>query len=96
MNKSELIRETLHTVRSTHERSVILTDVEKTLDALGTVIAAELLGGGEIPLPGAGKHKVKKRAARKGRNPQTGETINIPAGKKIVFIPFKELKDALR
>ena len=70
--------------------------MEKTLDVLCGVAAAELLGGGEVPLPGIGKLKAKKAAARKGRNPQTGEAMDIPAGKKVQFVPGKELKNALK
>lgn len=66
------------------------------LAALGEVMAAELLGGGEIPLPGVGKLKVKETAARKGRNPKTGESIDIPAGSKVVFTACKELKEAMK
>ena len=69
--------------------------VEKMLETLGDVVAAELLGDGEITLPGLGKLKARKTAARPGRNPRTGETLQIPAGRKIVFVPFKELKEAL-
>ena len=58
--------------------------------------AAELLGGGEVTLPRLGKFKSKAVAARKGRNPRTGEILEIPAGKKLVFITCKELKEAMR
>jgi len=75
--------------------TVSLAVVEKMLDALGDVAAAELLGGGEITLPSLGKLKIRKTAARTGRNPRTGESLPIPAGKKVVFVPSKELKEAL-
>ncbi len=70
--------------------------VENTFDAMCKVFQAELLGGGEVPLPGVGKLKVKATAARKGRNPQTGESIDIPAGQRVTFSPSKELKEALK
>ena len=70
--------------------------VENTFNAMCSVMAAELLGGGEISLPGVGKLKVKKTAARKGRNPRTGKSIDIPAGSKVVFTPCKELKEAMK
>lgn len=70
--------------------------VENTFNAMCAVMAAELLGGGEIPLPGVGKLKMKKTAARKGRNPKTGESIDIPAGSKVVFTACKELKEAMK
>lgn len=71
-------------------------DVEKTLDSFGGVAAAELLGEGEVPLPGLGKLKANRRAARKGRNPKTGAAINIPAKTTVKFSAGKELKDALK
>ena len=49
-----------------------------------------------MPLPGVGKLKVKATAARKGRNPKTGESINIPAGQRVTFSPSKELKEAMK
>jgi DNA-binding protein HU-beta len=51
--------------------------------------------GEEINLPGFGKFKVQAKPARTGRNPSTGEAINIPASKKVVFQPAKALKDAV-
>lgn len=70
--------------------------VENTFNAMCAVMAAELLGGGEISLPGVGKLKVKEAAARPGRNPKTGETLTIPAHKKVVFTACKELKEAMK
>lgn len=72
------------------------SDVEKVLDSLGGVAAAELLGEGEVPLPGLGKLKAHRCNARKGRNPKTGEAINIPAKTTVKFSVGKELKDALK
>ena len=51
--------------------------------------------GEEISIPGFGKFKVAAREARQGRNPATGETINIPASKKLNFTPAKQVKDAM-
>lgn len=96
MTRKEWIDEALKTARSTHERSLNLTDMGTALDSLCEVAAAELLGGGEVPLPGIGKLKVKTTAARKGRNPRTGESLDIPAGKKVLFVACKELKEALK
>ena len=58
-------------------------------------IELELLKGGEVVLPGLGKLAVKEAAARKGRNPRTGEEIDIPASKKVVFKAGKEFRDKL-
>jgi DNA-binding protein HU-beta len=59
------------------------------------MIAKSLKKGEKIRLTGLGILQVRKRAARMGRNPQTGEAIKIKASKKIAFRPAKELKDAV-
>jgi DNA-binding protein HU-beta len=51
--------------------------------------------GDKISLPGVGQFEVAERAARQGRNPQTGETIAIPASKAVKFKAGKALKDAV-
>jgi len=58
-------------------------------------IAKILKRGEKIRLTGVGILQVRKRAARTGRNPQTGEPIKIKASKKIAFRPAKELKEAV-
>lgn len=97
MTKQKLIKAVAQAVRTAHpDRDVSAVMVEAILDALGDVAAAELLGGGEIPLSGLGKLKSKDVSARKGRNPRTGEVLDIPAGKKVMFAACKELKEALK
>jgi DNA-binding protein HU-beta len=59
------------------------------------MIARSLKKGEKIRLTGLGILQVRKRAARMGRNPQTGEPIKIKASKKIAFRPAKELKEAV-
>ncbi|GAC1341045.1 MAG: HU family DNA-binding protein [Acetobacteraceae bacterium] len=51
--------------------------------------------GDEVSIPGFGKFKVAAREARQGRNPATGETIQIAASKKLAFTPAKQVKDAM-
>ncbi len=51
--------------------------------------------GEEVSIPGFGKFKIASREARSGRNPATGETIQIAASKKLAFTPAKQLKDSL-
>jgi DNA-binding protein HU-beta len=51
--------------------------------------------GEEVSIPGFGKFKVASRDARQGRNPATGETIQIAASKKLAFTPAKQVKDAM-
>lgn len=71
------------------------TTVELVLDNLGRVAAAELVAGGEVPLPGLGKLKAVRRAAREGRNPRTGATIQVPAKTAVKFGMGKVLKETL-
>jgi DNA-binding protein HU-beta len=72
---------------------LIKDEVEKLLNDLARIVAAELVASGEITLPGIGKLHVDEVAARKGRNPQTGEAIDIPAKKRVKFKATKELAD---
>lgn len=88
MNKSELI-----------EKIAIGSDITKAsagraLDSLITSVTEELASGGEVALVGFGTYKVNNRAARKGRNPQTGAEIQIAAAKVPSFKAGKALKDA--
>ena len=68
----------------------------ESLERLGDILAAELLAGGDVPIPRVGKLVVRTTAARAGRNPKTGEAIEIPAGKKIVLNVGGDLKSALK
>ena len=70
-------------------------DVLRFMDALEQTIREELVNGGELTLASTGKFKVKDTAARNGRNPKTGETVLIPAQRKVVFTPITALKDAV-
>ena len=64
-------------------------------DDLVTMLVKNLKKGNRVRIAGLGILQVKKRAARTGRNPATGETIQIPAKKKIAFRAAKELKEAV-
>ncbi|MDD6182487.1 MAG: HU family DNA-binding protein [Lachnospiraceae bacterium] len=70
-------------------------DSEKALKAFIDVVTEELKKGEKIQLVGFGTFEVGQRAAREGRNPQTNETIKIPASKAPKFKAGKALKDAL-
>ena len=70
-------------------------DAEKALKAFTDVVAEELKKAEQIQLVGFGTFKVSERAAREGRNPQTGETMQIKASKSPKFTAGKALKDAL-
>ncbi|HTT82745.1 MAG TPA: HU family DNA-binding protein [Rhizomicrobium sp.] len=65
------------------------------LDDFVAVITKQLKKGSRIRLTGLGILSVRKRAARMGRNPATGEQIKIKASKKVSFRPSKELKEAV-
>ena len=70
-------------------------DAEKALKAFTDVAAEELKKGEKIQLVGFGTFEVSERAAREGRNPQTGEAMQIAASKSPKFKAGKALKDAL-
>ena len=70
-------------------------DAEASLKAFTDVVAAELKKGGKVQLVGFGTFEVAKRAAREGRNPQTGKAMKIKASKAPKFKAGKALKDAL-
>ena len=65
------------------------------LSAFLEVVAAELVSGREVPLPGFGKLSVKTRAERTGRNPRTGAEMKIPACKVASFTAAKALRETL-
>ncbi|MSO65729.1 MAG: HU family DNA-binding protein [Alphaproteobacteria bacterium] len=68
---------------------------EAMLNSLVDQLALNLKKGRRIRLPGLGIFQVRKRAARMGRNPATGEAIQIKAAKKVTFRAAKELKEAV-
>jgi len=69
--------------------------VNLIMDDLVTALVKNLKKGNRVRLAGLGILQVRKRAARMGRNPATGEAIKIPAKKKIAFRAAKELKEAV-
>jgi nucleoid DNA-binding protein len=71
------------------------TEVESTLEAILDRASNALATGDKVELRGFGIFEAKETKARTGRNPATGATIEIPAGRKISFRPSKELKDRL-
>jgi len=88
MNKSELI------ASIATGADISKADAERALNATISTITSELANGGDIALVGFGTFKVNERAARTGRNPQTGDTIQIAAAKVPSFKAGKALKDA--
>ena len=70
-------------------------DAEAAVNAMTAVVAETLKAGDKVQLIGFGTFEVKARAARTGRNPKTGETIEIAASKTPAFSAGKALKDAV-
>ncbi|UES60210.1 HU family DNA-binding protein (plasmid) [Roseibium aggregatum] len=77
------------------EQGIGKAQAKSIVDSIFAEITKAATSGTETNLPGFGKFKVKQTAARQGRNPATGETIQIAASKKLTFTPAKALKDAL-
>ena len=87
MNKTELV------AAMAKETNLSKKDVEAVLKSFTDVVADEKKKGGKIQLVGFGTFEVSERAAREGRNPQTGETMTIAASKAPKFKAGKALKD---
>lgn len=71
-------------------------EAARVVDAVVKVISEALAKGEKVTLTGFGTYEVRHRAARMGRNPQTGATIQIPAQKTPAFRAGKSLKDAVK
>jgi DNA-binding protein HU-beta len=90
MNKSELIS-------AVAEKSELSKkDATNAVEAVFDSITSALQNGDKVQLIGFGNFEVRERAARKGRNPQTGEEIEIAASKVPAFSPGKALKTAVK
>ena len=89
MNKNELV----HSIAK--EADVTLQDAARCLDAVTKSITDSLAKNNNVTLVGFGTFQVKDRSAREGRNPKTGETIQIKAAKVPSFKAGKGLKDAV-
>jgi len=72
-----------------------LAQAEAAYDKLFAIIGSSLKEDGAVAISGFGSFKVVHRKARKGRNPRTGEDIQIPASKAVKFTPGKALKESL-
>ncbi|MEH6677558.1 HU family DNA-binding protein [Phenylobacterium sp.] len=68
---------------------------KQIVDGVFAAIRDAAISGEEVSVPGFGKFKVQNKPARTGRNPQTGEAVQIAASKKVSFQPAKALKDAV-
>ena len=90
MNKADLIDKIHEVVGGTR------ADAERAVETMIDAIAASLKKGKEVSIAGLGIFSTKTRNARTGRNPRTGETIDIPAMRVPKFRAAKALKDAVK
>lgn len=90
MNKQELVEAVARKLDTSKAQAGEVVDV---FFGLSGVIASELKKGGTISITGFGNFVTRKRAAREGRNPQTGKAIKIKASTVPAFRPGKGLKD---
>ncbi|MGY4718987.1 HU family DNA-binding protein [Naumannella cuiyingiana] len=77
------------------EADLTQADADKALGAVVSAISGALAKGDKVAVPGFGTFEVRERSARSGRNPQTGETIQIAASKAPAFKPATQLKSAV-
>ena len=89
MNKAELVEEVANQTGLTRKAS------REAIDAMTSVVTDALARGEKVTLVGFGTFQVRERKARRGRNPQTGETIQIAAKKVPRFKSGKGLKEAV-
>lgn len=89
MNKTELV------AAVAEQADISKKDAEKVLKAFVDVVTEEMKKGEKVQLVGFGTFEVSERAAREGRNPQTGKTMKIEACKAPKFKAGKALKDAI-
>ena len=90
MNKTDLINAVAESAEISKK------DASKAIEAVFSTIQDALAAGDKVQLIGFGNFEVRERAARKGRNPQTGDEIEIAASKVPAFKPGKALKDAVK
>ena len=89
MNKTELI------AAAAEQTGLTKKDTEKVINAALDAITAALVKGDKVQISGFGIFEVKEREARTGRNPRTGEPMEIAASKNPAFKASKTLKDAI-
>ncbi len=90
MNKADIVEQMAEAVGKSKK------DSEKILNGVIECIEDALNEGEKIQLVGFGTFEVRERQPRKGRNPQSGEIINIPGGRVPAFKPGKALRDAVK
>ena len=96
MNKAELVERLAERMRISQRESRTLVDSIFDPDPSVGLIAAELVAGRKVAISGFGTFEARDRRARVGRNPHTGEALDIPASRAPAFKAGKPLKEALR
>ncbi len=89
MTKADLVE------RVAKEAEMTKKDAEQLVEIVFDSIIDTLNGGDKIELRGFGSFRVRERNSRKGRNPKTGEAVDIPAKRVAYFKPGKELKELI-
>ena len=89
MTKADLVEQVANEAEMTKK------DAEQLVEIIFDSIVGALNKGEKIELRGFGSFRVRQRDSRKGRNPKTGEAVNIPAKKVAYFKPGKELKEVI-
>ena len=89
MNKTDLVE------RLAEEHELTKGFARELVDSVFDMITTAARQGEEVALFGFGKFRIAERAARKGRNPQTGEAVKIAASKNLKFTPARQLKASL-
>ena len=89
MTKAEMISQIAE------ETGLTKVQAENAFQAVINVVTKEVKAGGNITFPGFGSFSLGQRAARKGRNPQTGDEIDIPASKTVKFKMSSVLKEEI-
>jgi DNA-binding protein HU-beta len=89
MTKNELVQ------RISEKAGISKKEANEALTAATSTISDTLKKGDGVTIVGFGSFSATQRAARTGRNPQTGETLQIPASKSVRFKPGKSLKEAV-
>jgi DNA-binding protein HU-beta len=90
MNKTEMI------AKLAEKNGMTKKDAQKALEGLIEIISDEIKDGGSVILTGFGTFSIAERKPRTGRNPQTGQPIDIPAARVPKFKAGKQLKDVVK
>lgn len=90
MTKTEMVKKLAETWGGITNRQA-----GENLDAFVEFVAKTVKKEKELKIPNLGTFRLRQLKARKGRNPQTGESIRIPARKKVAFTPAKVFKDSI-